>query len=313
MALKSNHISVSAPAKIHLLGEHAVVHGKPALVTTVDLRLKATISPNGLKNSSNNNLSKIIEPIIKKELNLKIIPGYKLEISSEIPVGCGMGSSAAVSSAYIATLLLFLKIPWDLELINKLTYEAEKVFHGNPSGADNSTIIFGGLIWYRKETPDLKLIQKLNFSIPKKLANNFVLINTGQPKESTKEMVSNVGNLYKEKPAEILNIFNSQEMLTKELLQVIKDANEDELIKIIKMGEKNLENIGVTSKFARLIIRDIEKAGGAAKICGAGGAAKSTGILLAYHKNPDKIKEIAEKYNLPCFQKSLGVEGLRIE
>lgn len=305
-------ITVSAPAKIHLLGEHAVVYGKPALVAAVNLKLTVVVSSNGSKNNSYD-LSKIIEPIIKKEFKIKTIPKYKLEISSEIPVGCGMGSSAAVSAAYIAALLLFLNIPWDLDLINKLTYEAEKVFHGNPSGADNSTIVFGGLIWYRKEMPDLKIIQKLNFSIPKKLANNFVLVNTGQPKESTKEMVIKVGNLYKEKPQIVEKFLLEQEKLTRELLFVIKESKEDELIWIIRQGEKNLESIGVASSYVSSIIREIEKLGGAAKICGAGGSTKSTGMLLAYHKDPDKIKEAAKKNNLSCFQVDLGVKGLRVE
>src|SRR3990167_9450613 len=123
-------ITVSAPAKVHLLGEWSVVWGKPALLTTVDLRLTVTIADTSKAGSDSFEVRKIIEPIIKKELKIKKIPSYKLEISSQIPIGAGLGSSAAVSAAYIGALLTLLKIKWDKPLINELAYEAEKVFHG---------------------------------------------------------------------------------------------------------------------------------------------------------------------------------------
>src|SRR3989304_191754 len=164
-------IKVSAPGKIHLLGEHSVVYGKPAIIAAIDLRLTVTIRPlssviatppwRGEQTSStvedsslivqNDKIKEIFEPIVKKHLKIKTIPPYKLEISSQIPIGSGLGSSAAVSVAYITALLSFLKYKWDLNLINQLSFEAEKVFHGNPSGGDNSTVCFGGLIWFRKE------------------------------------------------------------------------------------------------------------------------------------------------------------------
>src|SRR3989344_5156630 len=234
-------ITVSAPAKVHLLGEWSVVWGKPALLTTVDLRLTVTITDTSKVGSDSFEVRKIIEPIIKKELKIKTFPPYSMEISSQIPTGAHLGSSAAVSVASIAALLSFLKVKWDLDLINKLAYEAEKVFHGNPSGADNSTIVYGGLVWYRKETPDLKIIQKLPFSIPAKLSKNFILINTGTPKETTKQMITKITALFDQKPNLKSHFLKSQEKLVRELLSAIKDANEKEVIRIIKEGEKNLE------------------------------------------------------------------------
>ncbi len=151
--------------------------------------------------------------------------------------------------------------------------------------------------------------KKLDFTIPEKLAKNFVLINTGKPKESTKEMVAMVGK----QSARFRNIFDDQEKLVKELLPVLKNGNEKELIRIIREGEKNLERIGVVSSYVKSIIRKIEKAGGAAKICGAGGTTKATGILLAYHPQKKVIEKIAKSLNLPFFSIALGVKGLKNE
>jgi len=305
-------IAVSAPGKIHLLGEHTVVYGKPALLTTVNLRITITIKPTKARQETEE-IQKVIEPIVKKHLKIKSIPSYQLTISSELPIGAGLGSSAAVSSAYIATLLSFLKINWDLNLINELTYQAEKVFHGNPSGGDNSTVVFGGLVWFRKESPDLKIIQQVPFTIPIKLAKNFVLINTGKPEETTKQMVELVSSKFKVQSSKFQKIFDSQEQLVKELLPAIQSSDEKQLIQIIRAGEKNLEAIGVVSPFVKTIIRKIEAIGGAAKICGAGGKTKATGILLAYHPQKTVIEKIAKAENLPYFSTNLGVEGVKIE
>lgn len=302
-------ITVSAPCKIHLLGEHTVVYGKPALLATVNLRITANILPAKIKTRTLEEIQKVIEPIIKKELGIKNIPPYQLTITSQLPIGAGLGSSAAVSAAYIAALLSFLKVNWDLKLINELTYQAEKVFHGNPSGGDNSTVVFGGLIWFRKESPDLKLIQPVPFTIPHKLAKNFVLINTGKPSETTKQMVELVAT-HKDK---YKKIFDSQEQLVRELLPTVQTGNEKELIRIIKEGEKNLEAIGVVSSFVKSIIRKIEQAGGAGKICGAGGKTKGAGILLTYHPDKTIIQKIAKSHKLPYFSTTLGVEGVRQE
>ncbi len=315
---KQISITVSAPCKIHLLGEWAVVWGKPALLTTVDLRITATISPSthviASEAKQSQNLRKIIEPIVKKELKIKSLPTYRLAISSQIPIGSGLGSSAAASSTYIAALLSFLKVKWDLGLINKLSYVAEKVFHGNPSGADPATVIFGGLIWFRKEQESLKIIQKLPFSIPSKLAKNFVIINTGTPNQNTKQMITKITALFDKKPKIKEKFLTQQEKLVRELLTVIKEGTSDiEMIRIIRAGERNLETIGVCSPTVKKIIRQIEKSGGAAKICGAGAFSGPTGVLLCYHKNPKVLEKVAKLNNLVYFKAKLDVEGLRQE
>lgn len=284
-------IKFSAPGKVHLLGEHSVVYGKPALLTTVDLRVTVTV---GKADENYPLLRTVVNKIIKEKFKVKTIP--PLSINSSLPAGCGLGFSAAGSAAIIAALLTFLKIKWDLNLINDLTYQAEKVWHGHPSGADNSTVVFGP-----------------SFSIPHKLAKNFILINTGQPKETTKEMVEMVKSKIKSQKSKFEKLFDMQERLVKELLSVIQNANEKELIRILRAGEANLESIGVCSNNVKRIIRAIEQAGGAAKICGGGGKTDPTGVLLCYHPNPSILIQIAKSYELDYFKTALGVEGLRQE
>ncbi len=282
-------IKVSAPGKVHLLGEHTVVYGKPALLSAINKRVTVTI---GQKDQNYNILRKAIDELIRKKFKRKI-PDYSIE--SQLPVGSGLGFSAAGSAAIIAALLSHFKIKWDLNLINELTFEAEKVFHGNPSGGDNTTVVNGGLMMFQKGKKPILLTSKFK---------NFILIHSGKPFEKTKEMI----NIAKPK---INSILDSQETLTKQM--VIALRNGDGLIDIIKKAEKNLEKIGVVGKKAKKIIRDIEKLGGAAKISGAGGVKEGSGMLLAYHQNPQKILNYAKQNNLEAFIVKLGEEGLRKE
>lgn len=286
-------ITVSAPGKIHLLGEHSVVYGKPALLSAINLRVVVTI---GKANTSevgfdSSEVRAVVEKVIRKKFNRKI-PNYSIQ--SQFPAGSGLGFSAAASAAIIAALLSYFKIKWDKELVNKLAFEVEKVFHGNPSGADNTAVVQGGLI----------LFQKGNFSTFASKIKSFILINSGKPTETTKEMV-------KIAKAKIGLILDDQEKLVRQVLPVLKTGNEKEFIRMIRAGERNLESIGVVSPFAKSIIRKIEKAGGAAKISGAGGVKKGSGILLCYHRNKKLIEKIAKTFQLPLFSVSLGAEGLR--
>src|SRR3989338_7218031 len=177
--------TVSAPGKIHLLGEHVVVYGKPALIAAIDKRLYATIK---IKNSKvkikNDLINKTIE-VFKNAFKLEELPNLEISISSQIPVGSGLGSSAALAVALIGVLMKAVLNIWNPVKINELAYEVEKLQHGNPSGGDNTAVTFGGLLWYRREFEFLKSIWSLpmtQYKIPR-----FALVDTGRPEESTKE------------------------------------------------------------------------------------------------------------------------------
>jgi len=346
---------VSAPGKLHLLGEHVVVHNKPAIITAVDKRCfvqidfrkdekikivsknyKQEITITFLeivnkfqkaekayqKYSKTNNIE-LLKSITKDPLDypllivgqfinsngLKSISGFDLTIDSKIPVGAGMGSSGALAVSIIGALYLFINKKFDKETINKIAYLCEQKKHGKPSGGDNTTSCFGGLVWFKKDEG----LKSLVFVLPKDVTQNFYVVNTGTPKETTGEMVSMVKDLLQKNPKVIQDIFDDQAILVNNLLNSLKNGENDQIIEIIRAGEGNLEKLGVVSLFVQKIIRDIEASGGAAKICGGGGIKKGTGMLLIYHKDLKKLQKALKNYKLIPTQLTLGVEGLKIE
>lgn len=323
-------ITISAPAKIHLLGEHAVVYNKPALLSAINLRASITIfkghpeldsgskeiplSKNTTDQVRNDKmvkqLRKVLETIIKKQFKLKTLPEYYPVINSQIPIGSGLGSSAAISAAYIGALLTFLKFQWDLNLINELTYRAEKVFHGNPSGADNTTVVMGGTVWYRKEFEGLKLFSPNVIKVHKKF-KNFLLIDSGKPKENTRDMVVKVSESYQKSVTTFNRMFSHQEQLVKDLTTALRDGDEKKMMDSIKSGERNLEKIGVVGKGAKVIIGSVEAIGGVAKILGAGGFEEGSGMILAYSPNLQKLIKLSKDNNYSIYQIKLGEQGLK--
>ena len=303
-------VSFSAPAKVILSGEHAVVYGKPALVSSLDLRLKTTILKG--KGESLENLN-VVEKVVEEYLRKNKIPfkkqSYRVKIDSQIPIGRGLGSSASFSVASVASFLKFLTGKnFSKEVVNNLAYRVEKHFHGRPSGIDNSASCFGGLIFYRREFEFLKVISRLNFKIPKNIENKLYLVDTGKPVESTREMVEKVGRLLNEKPKETRLIFSEVERVTKQMVVAIVKEDLNFFAKAVKRNEELLEELGVVSKFALKKLLPLKESG-VFKITGAGGEKGPVGFVL-YVDLKGKGKEVLEKTGFSYFKFKFDDKGL---
>ena len=309
-------VIVSAPGKIHLMGEHAVVYGAPALLAAINRRLTVTVTPNDkgllIQSDVEDRLIREAVRVVQERFKLNGDVRATIRVSSAIPAGRHLGSSAAVSVATVGALLYFFKKIWNPELINKLAYEVEKKQHGTPSGGDNSICTYGGFVWFRKELDFLKTIWQLPFRIHSSLAS-FHLIDTGQPHENTGEMIAMVGKFLEKYKDHGRMLLDQNEQATKDVTVALKEGNERLLIDAIKRGEKTLEGLGVVSDKVLPLIQDIEKSGGAAKILGGGGKKEAVGFILAYHRDQKKLKEIASKHDKSMYNITLGEEGVRLE
>lgn len=298
-------ISVSVPGKIYLMGEHAVVYGKPAILAAISLRLSVSVEPAGaleIISSEPADYVRYAVEYVAKEYKIRKLPEVKITVTSDIPAGSHLGSSAAVVVAVVGALMYYLKKVWNPQAINQYAYEIEKKQHGNPSGADNTVVTTGGFLWYRKELEFLRSFWQLPFTLPSTL-KHFYLIDTGRPKENTGEMVAYVRAEYQMHTARYKKLFDENEEQTKLIAAALKESDEKTLIKSIRKGERTLKEMGVVSNKITPLIRKIEQSGGAAKILGGGGRAAGVGYLLCYsHRPPAGSIPIA-----------LGEEGARME
>lgn len=278
-------ISYSAPGKVIISGEHAVVYGKPALVSAINLRLKFTVT-NLARSCQDCNSDKEIFFISNKvkqflaEQKIKFIDRlFDYKIESEIPIGRGLGSSAALSVASTSAFLEFYTgRVFEKEIVNELAFLVEKYFHKNPSGVDNSAACYGGLILYQKNVK----IKNLDFKIPKNIEEKLFLIDSGKPKETTGEMVNFVGT------QDVVNIFDDIEATTNKFQETMEKENINLFKQCLFDNERLLEKIGVVSENTKILLEELSKFG-VGKVTGAGGRKTNSGYILFFTENKKEL------------------------
>ena len=309
-------ISFSAPAKVILSGEHSVVYGRPALVAALDKRLNFSLSENQFSNKiEDKSVRKIIKLIeknvidyLKKNKILYQKKRYFFKINSEIPIGFGLGSSAALSVAATACFFKFFTgKDFSKEIVNNLAYKIETFFHQTPSGVDNTASCFGGLIFYRKEFEFLKNISFLNFEIPKTFS--LFLINSGRPKEKTKEMVQMVYKKYQKNNSLLESIFFDMEKVTKKMVLAIKEKNKFLFQQSLLDNEIFLEILGVVSSKTKKFLQKLSSFG-VGKITGAGGKKEGSGFILFFAEKEKQLIDFLKKEKINFFKLSLDNKGV---
>lgn len=310
--METNIVKVSAPGKIILSGEHAVVYGYPEVLSAIDRRLSVEVEETGsgldVQPVEGKPLVEYAIEIIKKQLNVSGLKNLKIRIDSQIPIGSGLGSSAAFAVAITAAFFEFLKLPRSLKKINEIAYEIEKKQHGTPSGGDNTVSVYGGFLLYRKETEVFKVFSPLKT----KVFPSIFLINSGKPEEGTGEMIEIVKDFVLNFPREAEKVFREIEQITRSFLRFLS-GEEQNFSDLIMRNERLLEKLGVVSDKTKILIRKIESIGGSAKISGAGGVRKNSGIILAYHQDPKVLVKLANEEKLDMFRVRLGEKGVKNE
>ncbi len=309
-------ITVSVPGKVHLMGEHAVVYGRPALFSAIDLRLSVSIEEHedgfAIVSSEPDEYVRYAIEFLTKTYKLKQTPAIRVTVDSALPAGYHLGSSAAVAVAVAGAFTYYVKKLWNPMAINQLAYEIEKHKHGNPSGGDNTAVTMGGFIWFRRELEFLKSIWQLPFT-PAPSLKHFFLINTGKPAETTGDMVGLVKQKVDADPGAMETVMNENERQTKNVAIALKTGDEALLRTSIQQGHKTLVSMGVVSDKANRLIADIESRGGAAKILGGGGKTDGVGFVLCYHHKPEEIDTILNPLGYSRQAVSLGGDGIRLE
>jgi mevalonate kinase len=272
--------AASAPGKIILFGEHAVVYGQPAIavpVTQVEAKaiIRAQPGGEGIKIlapdiSINTNLlnlpledavSRAIHLTLEK-LNVKEPPACTLMITSTIPLAAGLGSGAAVSVAIVRAVSAFLGHPLPDESINQIAFEVEKIHHGTPSGIDNTVITYGMPVYFIKgQKPEI-------FSI----RHPFMLVigDTGIA-SPTSATVGDVRKAYEKEPGLFQNYFNACGQIAKTAQFQIWDGRIHSLGPLMDDNHSLLVKMGVSSPELDTLVKAAKDAGAlGAKLSGSG-------------------------------------------
>jgi mevalonate kinase len=274
--------AASAPGKIILFGEHAVVYGQPALAApVVEVSARVTVSadinapPGGVrliapavgldaaldKLAAGHPLAAAIRQV-QGALKLKALPACTLRIASTIPVAAGLGSGAAVSVALIRALGAFLGRPFSDEEVNAMAYEVEKLHHGTPSGIDNTVVTYALPVYYQRGQPIQRLRPARPFSV--------VIGDTGSA-SPTGETVADVRRARDADPARYDFLFEAVGGIARKARQAIEEGEPRRLGAMMEANQALLQEIGVSHpKLEKLVAAALDAGAWGAKLSGGG-------------------------------------------
>jgi len=320
-------LTVRTPGKLILSGEHAVVYGNPAIAMAVNRYTETTISEQLTQKSILFNLLDFryhqshslpalrrikqrikekyqkflqgeyeIRDVLKEPFELlqyavthiidhrkgSFSQGMEIRTESNIPIGCGMGSSAAAVVSVMYGVTRFSQQEVDLQACYHLAREAENVQHGYSSGVDVYLVLHGGCIRFEKGG------EKAARPIPQR---KFLLVNTGPPAASTGECVAAAARHLQDDKA-LLAEFDS---VTQAMDTALQKNNTKLLLDSVRNNHRLLMDIEVVPKKVQRFVAEIERAGGAAKICGAGSVhGDAAGAVLVI--SDEDIADLVHQY-----------------
>jgi mevalonate kinase len=274
--------SASAPGKIILFGEHAVVYDRPAIAVPVtQVRAKVIViaepkSPSGQVRfiAPDIDLEATLESLPEDHplaftihraasaLHLVRIPACSIRISSTIPIAGGMGSGAAVSVAILRALSAFVGHPLSDQQISDLVFETERIYHGTPSGIDNTVITYARPVYFVKGKPPEILSVRHPFTL--------VIADTGL-KSPTSLVVSDVHQAWQQETHQFEQLFNAAEVIADAGRKAIETGQVEAIGSLMNENHALLQKIGVSCPELDALVDAARTAGSlGAKLSGAG-------------------------------------------
>jgi len=286
-----------AHSKLILIGEHAVVHGQPAIAIPfllIGVETQVEYVPGAIKLDSTfyhgpldlvPDSLKGIAQCVEGTLDHLGLPAKDLliRIHSSIPPGKGLGSSASVAISVIRSLFAYAEKECTEEELLKLANIAETYAHGAPSGIDTLTITSKCPVWYEKEKPIdyLKLGEDLHF----------IVADSGRIGD-TKSAVESVARLLKKAPRKIQRKIERIGKLTHYAKDALEKAGKTLLGHILDEAQKELEALGVSDAGLNRLIHLARQEGAlGAKLTGGGNG----GCIIALAQNEMHSRQLAEK------------------
>jgi mevalonate kinase len=324
--LTSRHVTASAPGKIILFGEHAVVYGKPAIAAAVDRRVYVKVEKrddnrthvkveepevSGFLNlekgiieleNGKNNRTGILEYVLRSLIKTETRYGLEITINMDIPIGAGLGSSAAITVATIKAASTFNEIKLTRDEIAKLAHQVELEVQGSASPIDTTLSTHGGIIYLSRDAEEIIKLN-INYEIP-------IVIGYTSKRGNTGELVESVRLKTEKHPQVMLPILNSMESITNGAREAMINGDQQMIGEFMNINHGLLDAIGVNTEELSKMVYTARKTGSlGSKLTGAGGG----GSIIAYC--PGIVDEVVSCINEfeNAFKINISSDGVRLE
>jgi len=281
-----NIMAVSAPGKLMLFGEHAVVYNHPCLVTAVEQRMRATVErineneffleapdvnitgytkPMGeLGNGDIPKGAKFVEVAVRNYCaKYPISGGLKISTASEFSSQFGFGSSSASTVCVIKALSeLFGKRCTNKQLFD-IAYKTVVDIQGKGSGFDVAAAIYGNTLYF---VTGGKIVEPL---VMKHMP--LVVGYTGVKADSV-TLMNAVAEKMKSQAKKVTRIYDAIAKLTDDAKGKMLEGDWERVGRLMDFNQEYLRDLGISSEKLETLISAAKRAGAyGAKLSGAGG------------------------------------------
>ncbi|XP_042054089.1 mevalonate kinase-like isoform X3 [Salvia splendens] len=265
-----------------------------------ELGIKSASSPSSCSLETSKAIASLVEELNLADAKLGLASGIsaflwlytsihgdkpaKVAVTSELPLGSGLGSSAALCVALSAALLSlsdsskldFSHQGWqtfgesELDLVNKWAFEGEKMIHGRPSGIDNTVSTFGNIVKFRSGE-----LTHIKTNMPLKM-----LVTNTKVGRNTKALVAGVSERAARHGSAMTSVFKAVDSISNEVVGIIQSPVSDDLAiteeeeklgELMEMNQGLLQCMGVSHSTIETVIKTTLKYKLATKLTGAGG------------------------------------------
>lgn len=316
----------SAPGKVILFGEHAVVYNEPAIAGAVEKRARVRITTGTgdfsfLKSDTLNfeadldtkkgiyHIKKgkpgIIRYIMESLSKAHDHSPINIELNMDIPIGSGLGSSAAVTVATLAALYNFHGNVFNRDFIAKKSYEVELAVQGSASPLDTAVSSYGGMVYLNRnrKVEAFKSDLASSYSYFFVIGHTFKYGNTGKIVRGVK--------LLKDKNPEIISpIIELIGNITDEAKIAISNNDFEKIGELMNINHGLLDSIGVnTIELSKMVYLARIAGAKGSKITGAGGGGS---IISFCPGRVNKVYRLLNKYE-NAIKVNFAKEGVRLE
>ena len=307
-------VVASAPGKVILLGEHAVVFGQPAIAVAVDLRLRCHMHLHDAFSMNGAPLSEKLHPYVQGAIQ-RHWGGEPLAVvtHSDIPSGSGMGSSAAVTTSLLAALTALKGERVSVEELARQAFDIESLVQGRASPTDTSVSCHGkgvfvdsrageNLLWHIER--DVREWYIHDCTVPKM---TLVVGYTGIH-AATGPLVAKVKR-YVDRTVFAREVIDEIGGIVREGMSCLRANDQVGLGRLMTRDHKLLAILGVSHPSLDKLVRAALPYSYGAKLTGAGGG----GSMIALTDRPNEVAEaIRLKGGMPI-KVNTGEEGVRLE
>lgn len=301
-------IKVSAPGKLMLLGDHAVVYGYPCLVTAVDKRLYVEAEIIEAENDD------IITPQVKESRfvlesiayfkeQFQISESVRIKTKGDFSHQVGLGSSSAVTVATFKALGILFDKKMSLNELFQMSYRVNLLIQGVGSGFDIAAATYGETLEY---VMGGKVIEPLHIkSLP------LVVGYSGQ-KADTPFYIRRVAEAFKSKKMEMEKIFMSIQTLVESAKKGLQTGDLPEVGRCMNENQRLLVQLGVSTPKLDYMVASAIKAGAyGAKLSGAGGG--DCMIALVDEAKRQDVEKSIEQVGGEIIHVNVNTKGVTIE